>query len=411
MMMRSKILFGSSLLVLLSANIYAMADTNSMVRGGTLEDIFALENVTGQLRLGYIYANPQLDNKQTNYATALGGQIKYESGRYGGFSAGLALYTSHYLTTLSGDSVGSQFNGELTTEGRHYDVLAEGYLDYLVDHLQVRIGRQVIDTPYMDSDDIRMTPNTFEGLSSKYSYDDFNIVAGYMTRWQGPDAGIYEFVDLVEDGNGVAMVGIRHESGDLESSLWYYHIDNMANIVYADTKYSYKLSDKATLSTAVEFADQGELNGSSIDATLFGAMAELGYGDLTLGLAYDRLLVDSEHEYFGGFGGGVGFVNMFEMTAGVFTSHQSATAWKLSVAYDLANIGLKHTVISYDYGHYRGTVEYETSEHNLIITYEPSDDWNLEIVYDRIDDKEKYLSLEHDDYGVNRVFARANYNF
>ena len=409
--MISRVLFGSGLVVLLGTDVYAAVDNNSTEDRTLLEDMFSRERITGQLRLGYIHSNPKLGGEPSNYSTALGGQLKYDSARYEGFNVGLALYTSYALSPLSGDKKDSKFNDELSTVDGHYDLLAEVYVDYLIDDFQIRIGRQVIDTPYMDSDDIRMTPNTFEGLTARYSYNELSIITGYMTRWQGPDAGIYEFVDLVEDGNGVAMVGVRYESDEIESSLWYYYADNMANIIYADAKYSYRLSDETTLTSGVQLAHQSEIDNSGIDATLFGAMAELGYRDFTLGLAYNRLIVDGNHEYFGGFGGGVGFVNMFEMTAGVFTSHQSATAWKLSIAYDLANIGLKHTAISYDYGHYRGTVEYETSEHNLMVTYEPSDDWNLEIVYDHIDDRERYVSLEHDAYGVDRVFARANYNF
>lgn len=409
--MIGRVFFGSAFLMVLATDMYGAVDNNSTEQRAMSEDIFSLERVTGQLRLGYIYVDPKFSGEATSYSTALGGQLKYESARYGGFGVGLAFYTSHALDPLSGEEMDGKFNDELSTVDGHYDLLAEVYVDYLMDDFQIRIGRQVIDTPYMDSDDIRMTPNTFEGLMARYSHEELSIDAGYMTKWQGPDAGVYKFVDLVDGGDGIAMVGMRYESGDIESNLWYYYADNIANIVYADTKYSYKLSDKTTLTSGAQVANQSELDDSGIDATLFGAMTELGYGDFMLGLAYNRLIVDSDHEYFGGFGGGVGFVNMFEMTAGVFSFHQSATAWKLSLSYDLSNLGFDNLCISYDYGDYKGDVKHEASEHNLIVTYEPSDDWNIEITYDKIEDMDRDISSEHVDYGVDRVLARVNYNF
>jgi hypothetical protein len=134
-----------------------------------------------------------------------------------------------------------------------------------------------------------------------------------------------------------------------------------------------------------------------------------------MSFAYDRLRVSEDKEYFGGFGGGVGFVNMFEMTAGVFTSHQSARGWKATIAYDFSKLGVDGLGIEYDFGNFKGDIEHEANEHNLIITYAPSDNWDLELVYDHIEDVDMDIGKDESgnpvDYSLDRVLVRANYNF
>lgn len=381
----------------------------------SINSAFDSGKIDAQIRVGYLYADPKISNHPSPYATAIGGKLKYETSRVYGFALGASFYTSHSISALSGEESSGRYNDELSTIDGHYDLLAEVYLDYNYQDFQIRIGRQLIDTPYADSDDIRMTPNTFEGVVARYSYSEIDLVAGYITKWQGPDAGIYEFVDLLDSGDGIAMVGATYESSTIESNLWYYYAPDIANVIYADAKYIHKISDDSSISTALQFANQSELDNSSIDATLYGAMAELEYSGFTLSIAYDKLLVDANREYFGGFGGGVGFVNMFEMTAGLFTFHQNATAWKGSIAYDLSTIGVDNLSISYDYGSYEGEIEHKANEQNLILTYTPSDNWNLEIVYDHIEDVDKDIGEGINgasvDGSLDRVLVRLDYNF
>ena len=381
----------------------------------SLGGAFSNGKVSGQIRAGYLYADPELEGHPSPYATALGGQLKFETAQWYGLDIGAAFYTSHAINALSGDKSEGRFNDQLSSEAGQYDLLAEVYLDYNYERFKIRGGRQLIDTPYADSDDIRMTPNTFEGIVATYAYNGFNFIAAYLTRWQGPDARVYEFVDLLEDGGGVAMLAATYEKEDLEGGLWYYHADKTANILYGVVADTYKLEDGLSLKGYLQIGDQSEIGNSGIDGTIYGAMVEMEYGGLTASFAYDRLRVDENKEYFGGFGGGVGFVNMFEMTAGVFTFHQSAKGWKATIGYDLSEIGIDGLSAEYDYGNFKGDIEHEANEHNLIIAYAPSDDWDLELVYSRIEDVNMDIGEDENgnpiDYSVSRVLVRANYNF
>ena len=166
----NKRIIGSLFTIIMSIDIY----------GNTLDDMFNNGKFNGQIRTGYIYDDMKNENSPINYATALGGQLKYETASLYGVSLGAAFYTSHRITFLSGDD--EKYNNELSGD-THYDLLAEAYMNYQYDSFNLRVGRQLIDTPYADSDDIRMTPNTFEGIVASYGMGDFTVIGAYFTMW------------------------------------------------------------------------------------------------------------------------------------------------------------------------------------------------------------------------------------
>jgi len=390
------------------SNIEAPKSINSIA------DAFKEGKITGQIRAGYIWVEPSSDSYPNNYTTAIGGELKFETASYLGFSAGVAFYTSHAIMGLSGDIDDGKFNTSLASDDKYYDLLGEAYINYSYESFNIRIGRQLIDTPYADSDDIRMTPNTFEGVVASYGIDNFTLLGAYLTRWQGPDAQ-YKFEDLLADGDGVALVALTYANDDLEAGIWYYNADNTADIIYADISKNFEIANDTTIKLSAQFANQSQIDDSGIDGMLYGAMVEFGYKGLSASIAYDKVDVDDDSSYFGGFGGGVGYVNMFEMTAGALASFEDIDAWKYSIGYDLSSLGCDGLNMSFDYGDFKGENNHEAKEYNFTLAYAPSDSWDLEIVYDKIDDVHKNLAEDENnaliDFSLDRVLVRANYNF
>ncbi len=392
------------------------AEPVAVAEANTLADAFANGKINGQIRAGYINFDQKLSGEPTTFATALGGQLKYETAQYHGFYLGAAFYTSHTISSLSGDKSDGERNYELSGDDGHYDLLGEAYIGYKLNSFNIKVGRQLIDTPYADSDDIRMTPNTFEGVVASYGMGDFSLIGAYLTRWQGPDAEAYDFVDLLApDADGVAMFAATYASDIVEAGLWYYSADKTADVFYGDLIGTYAISEGIELKGGLQYANQSEKDNSGIGGTLFGAMAELGFSGVTLGMAYDTLDVDDGKEYFSGFGGGVGFVNMDEMTAGTFTLSQSGDAWKLAIGYDFAEIGIDGFAVEYDYGHFEGDKLHEANEQNFILTYAQNEEWDIEAVYSIVEDVDKDFGEDASenpaDGGFNRLLVRANYNF
>ena len=53
--------------------------------------------------------------------------------------------------------------------------MAEAYINYKYDTLNFRAGRQVLNTPLADSDDICMIQNTFEAYVATYNLWSGNL--------------------------------------------------------------------------------------------------------------------------------------------------------------------------------------------------------------------------------------------
>ncbi len=373
------------------------------------EDIL---KASAQVRFGYIgYA---YDNAKTpeDFASALGGQVKVETKEWNGLSLGAAFYSSNLVRDLSGETIDSERNYELASEDNHYNILSEAYIAYKSGSFNFKVGRQLIDTPYADSDDIRMTPNTFEGAVASYGMGNFTLIGAYLTRWQGPDAGTYEFTNLLgENADGVAMLAGIFTNDNIEAGLWYYGADKTADVFYADVTATYAVSEGLKLKGGLQYSNQSEKENSGIEGTLFGAMVEVGFSGFTLAGAYNTLDIDAGKEYFGGFGGGVGFVNMDEMTAGTFTVSQSGEGFKVGIAYDFSEVGFDGFAVSYDYGNFKGDIINEANEQNFILSYANGKTWDAELIYTSLEDVNQDFGENESDGGFSRVLTRINYNF
>ena len=117
-----KIVLSATGLMIMSIGICAETSVS-------VTDAFKNGTLSGQIRAGYLYVDPDHSTLPNNYTTAVGGELKYETGTYYGLSLGAAFYTSHALLGLSGDRGEGKFNEEMA-DTSHYDILAESYLNY-----------------------------------------------------------------------------------------------------------------------------------------------------------------------------------------------------------------------------------------------------------------------------------------
>ena len=164
-----------------------MQDKNvSMVE--SFKHMFEDGKVSGQIRTMYAGYERQENTEPDSYSTAVGGILKYELASLNGFNAGVAVYTSQDIPFASGGVV--HHNAELSSEKGSYTDVHEAYINYKYKALNLRAGRQRLDTPLADSDDIRMIPNSFEAYVASYSYNGFKAMAGHINSWQGVDVDL-----------------------------------------------------------------------------------------------------------------------------------------------------------------------------------------------------------------------------
>ena len=77
---------------------------------------------------------------------------------------------------------GAKYNNGLSSTQKKYTDVTELYINYKNSGLNIRVGRQIINTPLADSDDIRMVPNTFEAYIATYELNNFTFTTGNLQR-------------------------------------------------------------------------------------------------------------------------------------------------------------------------------------------------------------------------------------
>lgn len=182
------------------------------VSANEIDNAFKSGTFSGQLRGAHVNQNNAASTD--TYGTAIGGQLKYETGTWHGVRLGVAAFISEKMNFASGDADKSELNSDLfDLNGDSYAYLGEGYVDYTADDYSLRIGRQKLSTPFADTDDIRMQPNTHEAAILTYNgIDHTTLTGGFITRWAGYDYSVTDkthFQKPAEGSHGAAVFGIK----------------------------------------------------------------------------------------------------------------------------------------------------------------------------------------------------------
>lgn len=376
--------------------------------------------VSGNLRS--LYSGYNNDNDTDTYATAIGGQLLYELAQYKGFNAGVGFTTTYDLGFVSGDKTQNKRNTELSGENSSYTELTQAYINYAYNHFNIRAGRQLIDTPLADSDDIRMVPNTFEAYTLSFEQDGLSLMAGHLMRWQGVDVGLDKQNPWVKTGkNGVSFGGIRFSNDMIETNLWYYHISNPSqnditngadqngnNALYLDAIVGYYLSDTVDLHAGVQYLKENELDNSGVAANIYGGMAEVIVGGLGLNIAYNRSSKQTGKRSFSGYGGGTLFTNMDTMILDEITQDRDASAWVGGAVYSVGDFSFL-----YAYGDFKGDsdtngAKAHITEQNIGIDYSPNDNLTIGAIYVIDKNKEDRSSTN---FNNKNLRALISYNF
>lgn len=379
-----------------------------------IDEAFASGKADGQIRAAYVNQDNAVDTD--TYGTSVGGVLKYETAGWNGIRVGVAAYISQKLPFATGDDERS--NGDLfAKESASYAYAGEAYIDYSADDFNLRIGRQLIDTPLADPDNIRMHPNTFEAAIATYSgIEGTTLAGGYVTRWAGYDSGedISKFKKLAGEGSdGAAVAGIVYEGIDaLTLQGWYYAIDKLADAFYADATYAFPLSESVGMELAGQFATFDEKNGSGLDGNVYGIGLYMNFGMLTVGAGYNKASNGDGKSVSNGFGGGPYATSMEEMT---IDGYEDARAYQLSAQIDMADAGIGGLVLMALYGDFKSApANMKLQETDLIAAYKITKTLSAEASYAMLHDENENTADDGFtlyDGGYDRFLVRLDYNF
>jgi hypothetical protein len=354
-------------------------------------------------------------------ATSLGGSFGFDSASYHNTKLHVAAYTSQKVPFLNPTDTSLNYS-YFDENGDSFTYIAEASIDYEDDNFLARIGRIRIDTPYADSDDIRMAANTFEGFLGEYSIDkNFKMQTYFLSRWAGYDSGENQqlFKPLYEDSRGEKSFGAFGASvaysfnNDDEASLWLYHVDKMSDIVYTEVAGHFDMSDALHIEYGVQAATINEIDNSNIAGDILGAMAIFDFEDFFIGFAGNYAFVKDDNSITNGFGGGPYYTSLDESTIG-FVSEQAVgsdiVSARLGAGFKLGFIGMSHTTFELVHGNLKSTDNLESyDENDIVLTY--SDDKYIQ--FDAIFANYYVDSTQNriENRNFNRFIIRADYSF
>ena len=245
----------------------------------------------------YYFDREKYDDSKS-VAWTLGGALSYQSGWFlDRFSLGMVFYTSQKLYGPP------EHDGTLLLKPgqESYAVVGEiyGRVKVFEDNF-VNIYRYEYNTPFINKNDNRMTPNTFEGYTFTGAYGGkdgalgFNYGGGYIDKIKPRNSD--RFISMSEaagaDVNrGVFVGGGRVSYKGFSFGAIDYYSNDIINIFYTEGNYKLPVTDRLGFLFSAQFTDQrsvGEdlLKGFSFKANQVGVKADASYGGAILTLGY-----------------------------------------------------------------------------------------------------------------------------
>lgn len=378
---------------------------------GTLNPI---EHTRGQLRTGYITL--QNDTSTRTSAYALGGHFHFDTKRWYGWRVGLSAYTVLNLGIRQNPSyTNSDF---FDSNGKSFPLLTEAYIDGKWGNTELKLGRQILNTPHANSDDIRMTPNYYEAYTFTYKeLKDITFTTGYIRAMAGWENGIdsSKFVNIGKTLGTASIDGIYYASAsydginDLTLSAWYYHYADIANLMYLEAAYESHIIEALDITFGLQY-DASHQTGIALlqeqNARTFGASVEFVAEELGIHIlaAYNKDTGSTGASSLN-LGGGTLFTSMEDQTLDAMG--QAGESWIIGLGYHFEAVNIDGLNIGLAYGSFKADDAslYQATEVDAILKYDFQKSFSVILAYANVD----FQTIGMTDYSQVRIIT--NYNF
>jgi len=269
----------------------------------TLGEAFTEGMVYGRLRANAFYWDwdEETSKNKDNRNMGVGGSLVYKSAPLAGVSGTLGLYTSQNpeFWRMDKDEVGFSKAGKDTFSRQqvryggdgeyngHYGltVLGQAFLQYDFGKTSVKAGRQMFETVFTKSNDTKMIPNTFDGITVETKeIPDTKIQAAYFTAqklrdhetahdviafggWDNNDDSAINkslTTSLVGTDNKLIVVEANNKSvKNLKLKAGYALVPDVLSNLTLEAHYKIPLGDKWSLTPGVRYMMQSDQLGVS----------------------------------------------------------------------------------------------------------------------------------------------------
>lgn len=208
-------------------------------------------------------------------ALTSGGWISYRSGYLGDtLKLSGTLYTSQPLDAPA--DAGDTLN--LTLDGDQITTLGQANVGVRLLGQEITAGRELVRTPYINPNDSRMIPLTFEGvvlLPAAGKDPHLDYIASYLWRYKPRDRD--DFVPFTEalgvkEDEGVLISGLHYRGAAYNLGVVNYWIKDAMNTAYGEADYTFRFGarrDGLELRFGVNDIDQRSVGAELIPGSPF----------------------------------------------------------------------------------------------------------------------------------------------
>jgi outer membrane porin, OprD family len=305
----------------------------------TLPPFFRDTQLALNLRMYYFDRENHVEPpKSDNEAFTIGGSLAYQSGWLADtFRMGLEVFGSQKLYGPD-----SRDGTLLLRPGqKSYAVLGRAYGEFKYENYTATLFRQYIDTPYVNQQDNRMTPNTFEAYRITGKYDWVQFGGGYIAQIKPRNASA--FTSMSEQAGappgrerGMITAGARFTpTKDLSFGAISGYVPDTWNIFYTEANYAMSLTEKLGLKLQAQFTEQDSVGGDNLigvfNTRVGGAQASLSYNNLILRAAFS--ITANTQNINSPYGSYPGYLSLIEKDF----DRAGEKAWLLGFSYDFKN--------------------------------------------------------------------------
>ena len=373
------------------------------------------------LRDGHLQFNFRTMDFQTRFANlndvkawAAPGEVAYRSGRWRDFlTIGASVYGSY---ELSGNERAG-LSGMLQLNGDNISTLGQAYLELNWKGLTGRFYRQTIDLPYLNKNDSRMIPNTFEayGIGRQGTSLDFQV--GYVDKIKRRNSEDFismgEVLGIEDNSSGTAMLSAiwKPPEAGFDWGAVVQRTPNLFRLFYTEANWKTTISGLGLLASA-QYTHQDSVGQHLLGdfKTHAGGLKFItSYKNAVLSLAYTK--TGDGAKIKSPFGGRPGY------TSSMLNDFDRANqkAWRASLSFHFDAIGLPDWSANVAYIRGTGALEDESllllgdiKETDFTLDYKP-DHGRWDGLWFRV----RYARLKEDGTGevANQLRIILKYNF
>jgi hypothetical protein len=281
-------------------------------------------------------------DRSENEAWAYGGWLDYQTGWLADvLSLQATVFTSQKILGL----VSRDGTRLLRPDQKPYTVLGVANAQLRWEGQQFTAWRQELDLPFVNEQDSRMTPNTFDAYTLKGGFADVKYVASQVLKIKERNADTFRPLSQAAGApgtdDGMTLAGATWSPNDrilvgaIDELSW-----DTFNTLYAEGDWEIPTGvDGFELKAGLQFTDQRSvgaalLPGSPFETQRVGARLALSYASAVLRLGFSQ--TGTGHEVISPYGTDPSFLSMMQSDF----KRAGEGAWMVGLSYDFTRLGL-----------------------------------------------------------------------